>query len=161
MWYRRDLRTADQPALARAVAEAGGAPILPLFIVVPGPWERLGDPPRAYLANSLAALREDLGALHVRTGDPAEVLGRLAEELGPITVHITEAHTPRGRERDALVVRRLASTGSRLVATGSNYAVAPGTVLKPDGTPYRVFTPFHRAWLEAGVGAPIPRPARI
>ena len=161
MWFRRDLRTADQPALARAVAEAGGAPILPLFTVAPGPWQRLGDPPRAYLADSLAALREDLGALHVRTGDPAEVLVALAQELGPITVHITEAHTPRGRERDARVAQALAATGSHLVATGSNYAVAPGTVLKPDGTPYRVFTPFHRAWLEADVGAPIQRPARV
>lgn len=161
MWFRRDLRTADQPALARAVAEAGGEPILPLFIVVPGPWQRLGDPPRAYLADSLAALREDLGSVHVRTGEPAEVLGRLAQELGPITVHITEAHTPRGRERDARVAEALVAAGSQLVATGSNYAVAPGSVLKPDGTPYRVFTPFHRAWLGARVGAPTRRPARI
>ncbi|HYN55580.1 MAG TPA: deoxyribodipyrimidine photo-lyase [Motilibacterales bacterium] len=161
MWFRRDLRTADQPALARAVAEAGGEPILPLFIVVPGPWQRLGDPPRAYLADSLAALREDLGTMHVRTGEPAAVLGTLAQELGPITVHVTEAHTPRGRERDARVAEALAAAGSQLVATGSNYAVAPGSVLKPDGTPYRVFTPFHRAWLGARVGVPTRRPARI
>ncbi len=161
MWFRRDLRTHDHPALARAVTEAGGAPILPLFVVIPGPWQHLGAPPRAYLADSLAALRDDLGALHVRTGDPAEVLSALAGELGPITVHITEAHTPRGRERDARVAEALAATGSRLVATGSNYAVPPGSVLKPDGTPYRVFTPFHRAWLDAGWGAPTRRPSRI
>jgi deoxyribodipyrimidine photo-lyase len=161
MWFRRDLRTGDHPALVRAATEAAGAAILPVFVVVPGPWQRLGAPPRAYLAGSLAALRDDLGALHVRTGDPAEALGALARELGPLTVHVTEAHTPRGRERDARVAEALAAHDSRLVATGSNYAVPPGSVRKGDGTPYRVFTPFHRAWLDAGWAAPTHRPARI
>ncbi len=161
MWFRRDLRTHDHPALARAVAEAAGAPVLPVFLVLPGPWQRLGAAPRAYVADSLAALRADLGDLHVRTGDPAESLVALAEELGPISVHVTAAHTPRGQERDARVARALAAAGSRLVATGSNYAVPPGSVRKADGEPYRVFTPFHRAWLAAGWGAPIRRPAQI
>jgi deoxyribodipyrimidine photo-lyase len=161
MWFRRDLRTHDHPALVRAVRDAAPAPILPLFIVVPGPWQRLGAPARSYLAGSLAALLEDLGALHVRTGDAADVLSTLAQELGPITVHVTQAHTPKGRARDARVAGALAAHGSHLVATGSNYAVPPGTVLKGDGTPYRVFTPFHRAWLDAGWGAPARRPGRI
>jgi deoxyribodipyrimidine photo-lyase len=161
MWFRRDLRTADHPALVRALREAAGAPILPLFVVVPEPWARLGAPARAYVAESLASLRDDLGGLHVRTGDPAAVLADLAREHGPITVHVTEAHTPRGRERDARVASALATTGSRLVATGSNYAVPPGAVVKGDGSPYRVFTPFHRAWLEAGWSAPSRRPGRI
>jgi deoxyribodipyrimidine photo-lyase len=159
IWFRRDLRTHDHPALARAIVEAGGGPVLPLFVVVPGPWQRLGGPPRAYLARSLAALRADLGSLHVRTGEPADVLLGLARELGPLTVHVTQAHTPRGRERDAHVAGALEQVGSRLVASGSNYAVPPGTVRKPDGTAYRVFTPFHRGWLAAGWPAPTPRPA--
>jgi len=161
MWFRRDLRTHDHPALARAVTDAGGAPVLPVFLVIPGPWNRLGAPPRAYVADSLRALRDDLGALHVRTGDPVESLVSLAEELGPITVHVTAAHTPGGQARDSRVAGALAAAGSRLVPTGSNYAVAPGSVLKSDGTPYRVFTPFHRAWRDAGWGAPTRRPSRI
>ena len=147
MWFRRDLRLGDHPALTRAVAEAGGRPILPLFVVVPGPWERLGPPARSHVARSLQALRADLGGLHVRVGDPEDVLSDLARELGPLQVHVTEAHTPRGRDRDARVARALTDSTSTLVTTGSNYAVPPGTVVKPDGTPYRVFTPFHRAWL--------------
>jgi deoxyribodipyrimidine photo-lyase len=94
-------------------------------------------------------------------GAPEQVLAALARELGPLQVHVTQAHTPRGRERDTRVEASLAGSGSTLVATGSNYAVAPGTVLKPDGTPYRVFTPFHRAWLEHRWGRPLPAPGRI
>jgi len=161
MWFRRDLRTHDHPALLRAASQAAGQPVVPLFIMVPGPWERLGAPARAHVAQSLAALREDLGGLVVRTGDPADVLTALAREFGPLVVHVTEAHTPAGRDRDARVAEALAATGSQLTATGSNYAIAPGTVRKPDGTPYRVFTPFHRAWLEEGWGAPAPRPEHL
>jgi deoxyribodipyrimidine photo-lyase len=161
MWFRRDLRTSDHPALARALADAGGAAILPLFVHIPAPWQRLGVPARRYVSASLAALREDLGELHVRTGDPARVLADLAREIGPLTVHVTEAHTPRGRARDAQVAAALAPLGSRLVATGSSYAVPPGSVQKPDGSPYRVFTPFHRAWLEHSWPAPVSRPPKI
>ncbi len=161
MWFRRDLRTADHPALARAVEAADGAPILALYIVVPGPWDRMGAAPRAYLAASLASLDADLGGLHVRTGEPAEVLGALAAERGPLTVHVTAAATPQGAARDEEVRAALAAGGSELIATGSDYAVSPGSVRKPDGTPYRVFTPFHRAWLAAGWPAPARTPARI
>ncbi|MCU0300629.1 MAG: DNA photolyase family protein [Candidatus Nanopelagicales bacterium] len=161
VWFRRDLRTRDHPALAAAVAGAGGDPVLPLFVLVPEPWQRLGGPARAYVAASLRALRDDLGGLHVRTGDAAAALVGLAAAVGPLEVHVTEAHTPRGRARDARVAEALAASGSRLVVSGANYAVPPGEVRKPDGTPYRVFTPFHRAWLDHGWERPVPRPAAI
>jgi len=161
MWFRRDLRTHDQPALARAVHEAGGDPILPLFVVIPGPWERMAGPARAYVAASLGALREDLSALHVAWGDPVDVLRDLARVHGPLSVHATAAHTPAGMARDSLAARALADLGGRLVLTGSNYAVDPGTIRKPDGHAYRVFTPFHRAWMDHGWPAPMARPGPI
>ncbi len=161
LWFRRDLRTHDHPALVRAARESAGAPVLPLFVLVPGPWQRLAAPARAYVANSLAALRRDLTALHVAPGDPVEVLLGLARELGPLRVHATAAHTPAGLARDARVAEALGHVGSTLVLTGSNYAVAPGTVVKPDGSPYRVFTPYHRAWLGHGWPAPVAHPGAI
>ena len=161
LWFRRDLRSHDHPALAEAVTAAAGAPILPLYIHVPGPWSRLGAPARSYLASALAALRTDLGGLHVRTGDPVDVLLGIGSELGPLTVHVTGPDTPRGRDRDQRVDRALAAVGSRLAPVGSSYAVPPGTVRKTDGSSYRVFSAYHRAWLGTGWAAPTPRPARL
>ena len=68
MWFRRDLRAGDHPALSRAVAEADGGAILPLFVIVPGPWERLGAPARSHVARSLTALREELDVTSPKDG---------------------------------------------------------------------------------------------
>ncbi|MCV7192929.1 cryptochrome/photolyase family protein [Mycolicibacterium brumae] len=142
MWFRRDLRLGDHPALCAA---AQGARVTPLFVVDPklarpGPrWDRLLD--------SLAALREQTGGhLVVRTGRPAEVVAATAAETGADEVHITAETTPYGRNRDAAVRRRLAAAGIALVETGSPYAITPGRLRTAAGAPYRVFTPFLRAW---------------
>lgn len=163
MWFRRDLRRRDHPALARAVAaaESAGTSLLPLFVLIPGAWQRLGAPARTYLSGSLAALAADLGSLHVRSGSPEQVLADLAEELGPLEVHVTGASTPAGMARDRRAASALDACGSQLIATGTDYAVAPGSVRKADGSAYRVFSPFHRAWLAAGWPAPAPTPDRV
>jgi deoxyribodipyrimidine photo-lyase len=94
------------------------------------------------------------GALVRRGGDPAEALVALVLEVGASSVHISADYGPYGAARDAAVERALADIGVELVCTGSPYAVAPGRVIKGDGTPYRVYTPFYRAWLSHGWRAP-------
>ncbi|GAA5111903.1 deoxyribodipyrimidine photo-lyase [Haloechinothrix salitolerans] len=84
-------------------------------------------------------------------GDPVDVVPALARACGAASVHISADTAPYGRERDAAVAKAL---GGDLVATGSPYAVTPGRVRKQDGTPYRVFTPFSRAWLQHGWRGP-------
>jgi deoxyribodipyrimidine photo-lyase len=68
--------------------------------------------------------------------------------VGATAVHISADTAPYGRRRDARVERAL--DGVPLVATGSPYAVAPGRVLNGSGAPYKVFTPFSKAWREHG-----------
>ncbi|MEU4452716.1 deoxyribodipyrimidine photo-lyase [Nocardioides sp. NPDC023903] len=150
MWFRRDLRLGDHPALQAAAAEGH---VVPLFVLDPRfsgtglRWERL-------LA-SLAALREETGgALVIRQGDPAEVVAQVAAEAGARQVHVSTETTPFGRRRDAAVEQRLAADDIRLVGTGSPYAVTPGRIRNASGAPYRVFTPFLRAWREHGWRAP-------
>lgn len=144
MWFRRDLRLEDHPALA-AAAEAGR--VLPLFVVDPVLMATSGAPRAAYLRDCLAALDDATGGnLVVRHGDPVEVVPQVADEVAAPTVFVTRDHGPYGRRRDEEVADRLRADDRRLRGIGSNYALEPGTVQKDDGAPYAVYTPFSKRW---------------
>jgi deoxyribodipyrimidine photo-lyase len=152
MWFRRDLRLADLPALHAA---AGDGDVVPLFVVDPA-FDRAGRPRQAFLHSALAALDESMhGALVYRHGAPEVVVPTLAAEVGATVVHVSRDYGPYGRRRDAAVAAELASIGARLVGTGSPYAVPPGSVAKADGSPYAVFTPFSRTWRHVGWDEPL------
>ena len=152
-WFRRDLRVGDNPALLAARTAAAEGHVVPVFILDPALWKPAGTPRRTFLIGCLEKLNEAMdGHLVVRQGDPASVLPALVAELGANSVHIAADSGPYGRRRDRLV--RTALQGTELVTTGSSYAVTPGLVCKQDGEPYRVFTPFARAWREHGWRAP-------
>ena len=156
MWFRRDLRLSDN--LALSVAAADGREVVGLFVVDPA-FDRAGAARRAYMASALDALDESMqGNLVYRHGDPVEVVARFAAEVGADAVYVAKDFGPYGRRRDAAVAARLRADGRNLVGVGSPYAVDPGTVLKGDGTPYAVFTPFSKAWRSVGWAAPSPAP---
>jgi len=157
-WVRRDLRLADNPALTVAAAQGE---VLPTFVVDPRLWGPAGGPRRAFLARALAGLRRSCGgALAVRRGRPAEVLPALVAETGARLVIAAADGGPYGRSRDEAVAAALAGRVEvRLV--GSPYAVDPGRVRKADGEPFRVFTPFSRAWVSHGWEPPLPAPAQL
>ncbi len=163
LWFRRDLRLADHPALAAAHA-AGD--VVALFVVDPAFTTTSGAVRLAHLARVLAALDQRLGgSLVVRHGDPAEVVPAVAAALDA-DVYVTRDHGPYGRRRDAAVAERLEAVGRRLHGVGSNYVVDPGTVKKADGGPYLVFTPFSKAWRpyaerRAAERPPTPDPAAV
>ncbi|HUV48921.1 MAG TPA: deoxyribodipyrimidine photo-lyase, partial [Actinomycetes bacterium] len=77
------------------------------------------------------------------------------------TVHVSADFGPYGAARDRAVESALAHTGDELVRSGSPYAVSPGRVRKGDGTPYRVYSPFYRAWTSHGWRAPATAPASL
>lgn len=144
VWFRRDLRLHDLPTLSSA---ADADRLIALFVLD----DTLATPgPRyTYLLRCLRALDDDLdGRLLVVHGNPVDVVPAVAREFDASAVHISADHAPYGSRRDHAVEAALA--GIPLVRTGSPYAVSPGRVLKDDGTPYRVFTPFRRAWIEHG-----------
>jgi len=160
VWFRRDLRLADHPALLAATGSDGRSgpgprDVVPLFVVDPALWGPSGGPRRAWLLRSLHALDDAIGGgLVVRHGDPAEVVPALAREVCAGQVHVSADSGPYGRRRDDTVQAALEAGGARLVRTGSPYAVGPGSVLNGSGGPYKVFTPFSRAWLRHGWPAP-------
>ncbi len=153
MWFRRDLRLRDHPALD-AAAKAG--PVCALFVLDDVLLKVDNGPRTAYLYRSLRSLDADLrshgGRLTVKRGRPENVVPRVAKEIGAGSVHVSEDFAPYGKARDARVEKALGDVP--LVRTGSPYAVSPGHVLKQDGEPFKVFTPFYRAWSERGWHSP-------
>jgi deoxyribodipyrimidine photo-lyase len=156
MWFRRDLRLADHPALSAAAAADD---VVGLFVVEPRLWDTAGPARRAWVAASVQALQEATdGALVVRVGDPAAVVPDVASTVGARIVHVSAETTPGGRRRDARVAAALAAEGVVGQPDGSPYAVMPGSVRTGQGTPYQVFTPFSRAWRELGWDEPLAAP---
>jgi deoxyribodipyrimidine photo-lyase len=144
-WIRRDLRLTDNQALAAALAHA--EQVLPVFVLDPGlltsPYA--GFKRLAFLFASLRQLDTDLRArgsrLIVRQGEPQAELASLMAESEADAIYAEEDFTPYARRRDERVARLLPL---RLVPGLTVHP--PGTVLKADGSPYIVFTPFSRRW---------------
>ena len=155
-WFRRDLRLSDNPALMEAIADS--EELIPLFIMDDQIANRAGDFRRAYLAQSLRALDKSVnGSLHVIFGDPVSTLLQLKEFYGTDTIYSAHDFAPYGVARDLKVEH----AGIELRKKGSGYAVSPGRILKGDGTPYKVFTPFFKAWLAHSWRGPIAPPRKV
>ena len=153
LWFRRDLRLGDHPALASASGTTGDEDVLACFVLDPRLEASSGRRRLQFLGDSLRQLRNDLdGRLLVTRGRPEKEIPRIAKEIGASSVHISHDFAPFGQRRDERVGAALDSVP--LVATGAPYLVSPGRVTKKDGSPYRVFTPFFRSWRDVGWRAP-------
>jgi deoxyribodipyrimidine photo-lyase len=160
LWFRRDLRLQDHPALLAAVAAAPD--VVPLFVLDPRLWDPAGPTRRDWLIRSLRALVAATdGRLVIRTGDPATVVPQVAIATGATTVHVSADAGPYGRGRDEAVAAALQQGGRTLVRTGTPYAIGPGTITSGGGGPYKVFTPFFKAWQRHGWPAPAGPPAGV
>jgi deoxyribodipyrimidine photo-lyase len=163
LWFRRDLRLSDHPALLEAVRAAGSdGTVVPLFVLDDRLWGPSGANRRAFL---VGCLRELAGAVEdrlvIRSGDPVEVVPAVAREVEARQVFVTADFGPYGTERDDAVEQALAAVRGELVRAGSPYAVEPGEVRTGAGSPYKVFTPFAKAWADHGWPAPSRAPSAV
>ncbi|MGB0119701.1 MAG: deoxyribodipyrimidine photo-lyase [Solirubrobacterales bacterium] len=166
MWFRRDLRTHDLPALAAAAAADS---ILPCFIfddrLLTG--GRFTSPARtSFMLGCLAELRESLrilGAdLILRRGRPEEALPGLADETGATSVHWTADVSPWALKRDREVGRALAARS--IVASphpGAYVVDDPGGIRSGKDRPYTVFSPFAKAWQSIERREPATSPQKL
>jgi deoxyribodipyrimidine photo-lyase len=144
-WFRRDLRLADNPALLAALANADE--VVPLFIFDEKVAAKAGANRNTNLMNSLNSLNKSMnGALHILSGEVVPTLKKVMEIYGTKEIHASFEFAPYGLAAEA----ECKEAGIELQQLGSGYAVAPGRVRKDDGTPYKVYTPFYRAWLAHG-----------
>ena len=165
VWYRNDLRLADQAALAAAVAT--GRPVLPVFVHDPdaaGPWAP-GGASRWWLHHSLTALADALAAagapLVLRRGNAAMVLATLARETGADTVLAGIGLEPWARRQDAAVAAALAAHGVALRRFRTASLLAPEALRTGSGNGYAVYTPFARAAAAAAAALQPPRPPPV
>jgi deoxyribodipyrimidine photo-lyase len=162
MWFRRDLRLADNPALDAAAA---GGDVVALFVLDERllSASRMGAPRLAYLAGALRALdgrlRQVGGRLVVRRGDPRAVVPDVAREAGAAAVHCNADVTPYARARDAAVAAALGDVS--LAPSWGTLVHPPEAIRTGSGRPYRVFTPFFRAWQGRERPGLRPAPARL
>ena len=161
VWFRRDLRVADHPALAHALREAEA--VWCVFVLDA---TILDDLPRedrrvAFIRASLADLDAQIAALAaasgsgraarliVRHADAAAEIPRLAAELDVQTVYTHHDDDPAALVRDARVAERLAADGRRLRTFKDHVVFERREILTGTGTPYGVFTPYKNAWSKA------------
>jgi deoxyribodipyrimidine photo-lyase len=165
LWFRQDLRLADNPALIHA-AETG-RPIVPVYILDQGSRVRpMGAASLWWLDKSLgaldAALRERGSRLILRRGDSEAELRRLIEETGAGAVFLNRLFEPDAFARDADIAHALQAEGIECRGWNGTLLARPGSVLNGSGQPYKVFTPFLKALLAAAVPPPpVAAPVRI
>lgn len=164
VWFRRDLRVHDHPALASA-ARAGR--VVPVFVLD----DRLLGGRHASAARAafmLGCVRELDGVLAargarlvVRRGRPEDELPSLAAEAGADTVAWTSDVSPFALRRDRAVDAALRAAGVRTAPRGGNYCADISQPRTKAGGPVTVFTPFWRQWEQLERRRVLPAPRRI
>ncbi len=157
LWFRRDLRLADHPALERALRSAER--VVPLFILTPeddGVWT-VGSASRWWLHHSLAALDDSLrqlgSRLLIRRGPSLQVLRQVILETGAGQVYWNRLYEPTAIARDKVIKQSLREEGITMGSFNSALLHEPWTVTRGKGEPYKVFTPYWKTLQRQGLGA--------
>ena len=164
VWFRRDLRIADNPALFEAVKT--GRPVICLYIFETDKARALGEASLWWLHHSLSALAKDLAGigakLYLRKGAAHEVLDDVIGQSGAGTLYWNRRYEKPARERDALIKFELSEAGLEVKSYRANLLSEPWTVEKKTGGYYKVFTPYWRAAQESlDISEPLAEPKAL
>ncbi len=145
-WFRSDLRLKDNPALNAAVSSCDQLALL----YIHNPKEKaswsMGSASKWWLHHSLIALQNDLrkqdSELQIIMGEPKKVLLEICKKLRISQVFWNRIYEPDGIERDKKIKNSLKNTSIKAKSFNASLLYEPWDILKNDGTPYRVFTPY-------------------
>ncbi|KIC42527.1 deoxyribodipyrimidine photolyase [Ruegeria sp. ANG-R] len=158
LWFRRDLRLSDHPALG--AASRTGRPIVPVFIL-DDQVQALGAAPKWRLGLGLEAFAqrlEQIGSrLILRKGAALDVLGDLVKETGAVAVFWSRAYDPEAIGRDKKIKATLQGQGINARSFAGHLLFEPWMIATKAGQPFRVFTPMWRS--VQGREVPPPEPA--
>ncbi|WP_146343747.1 cryptochrome/photolyase family protein [Phaeobacter marinintestinus] len=162
LWFRRDLRLSDHPALAAACAT--GRPVIPVFICDEAV-ETLGAAPKWRLGLGLEVFSQAIEArgsrLVLRRGKALEQLKSLIAQTGAGAVWWTRAYDPHACARDTEIKTALKAQGVEARSFGGHLLFEPWTVETKTGGFYRVYSPMWRAVRGRHVDTPVAAPAHI
>jgi len=151
LWFRQDLRLADNSAMAAALERR--SPVIPVFIWAPeeeGAWQP-GAASRWWLHHSLASLSAELekrgSRLIIRRGPTAAALSRLVADSGASAVLWNRRYEPAAAARDRDIKSKLRESGLTVESFNGSLLFEPWTIRNSSEQPFRVFTPFWRACL--------------
>ncbi len=154
LWFRRDLRLADNPALDAALAKA--QPVVCVYILDDadaGAW-RPGGATNWWLAGSLAALDAALtkrgNRLVLRRGPAEDEIAKLIDETGAEAVLWNRRYEPWAVKRDERIKSAIKARGLTAESFNASLLAEPWTLATQKDNPYRVFTPFRRALYASG-----------
>ncbi len=148
-WFRQDLRLSDNPALHHAaqLSEAQGGDVMLIYILDDenAGAGRMGAASRVWLHHSLCSLQQQLGGqLRLFRGDAFEILQQLATELQPNIITWNRCYEPWRIARDKRIKIMLEQHNIEAQSFNGSLLFEPWDIVKDDGTPYKVFTPFYR-----------------
>lgn len=151
-WFRRDLRVHDNTGLHAALKS--GNKVVPIFIFDTQITEKLpkDDARISFIYDSLKAIHEEFqttgGGLKIYQGNPLDIWQQLLAEYDVAQVYTNRDYEPYATERDDAVAALLATKKIPFHTFKDQVIFEKKEVVKKDGTPYTVFTPFKNQWLK-------------
>lgn len=160
-WFRRDLRLQDNAGLFHALQS--GHPVVPVFIFDTSILDALEDKDDRrveFIHQAISSIQSELSALgstlDVRYGKPQQVYQDLLKEYDIKAVYTNHDYEPYARERDKVIGQWLQQQGCVFQTFKDQVLLEKNEVLKDDGKPYTVFTPYSRKWKAVLAAQPIP-----
>jgi deoxyribodipyrimidine photo-lyase len=151
-WHRRDLRTADNAGLYRALKS--GHEVIPVFIFDRSILQQLpeNDQRMIFIHRHVAELQREyrqLGTeLQVHFGDPVALIPQIAKQSGAVAVYTNRDYEPYALQRDKKIFELLKENNIDFKGYKDHVILEKNEVMKGDGTPYTVYTPYMRRWKE-------------
>ena len=150
-WFRRDLRLEDNHGLFQALQ--AGLPVIPIFIFDKSILDKLPKPSDRrveFIHKSLLSIQEKLTAIgssmEVFYGTPYEVFNQLSEHYNIKSVFTNHDYEPYAQIRDASIKNLLAEKNAGFFTYKDQVIFEKSEVMKDDGLPYTVFTPYSKKW---------------
>ena len=150
-WFRRDLRLDDNDGLYHALQD--GLPVLPVFVFDKNILDDLEDKTDRrveFIHESLWAIQQQLlafgSSLYIHYGTPEDMFGKLSDEFAVQKVFTNEDYEPYARQRDEKIEQLLKKQGKTFHRFKDQVIFEKDEVVKDDGKPYTIFTPYSRKW---------------